>query len=227
VESLRRHARAFIEGFALMATIVGFFILLPWPVWLIAGLASLVVFLLFLLWRQRPPRIDPGDQERLDELLHILNRRAEENIDRQDFYATWNGRIMNPLKVFAERYGPEHHFRDQALDQKRAALLETANKFLTEEAGHGFPPQRWGTAADRVPGYSPSEAEGITKLEETVERHRSAIYPAAQAFLRAHADFVQTARDRGYRIDALTRERHPDVQEWDQIQDLAEDRLRG
>jgi hypothetical protein len=46
-----------------------------------------------------PPRINAGDQERLDDLLRILNRRTAENIAAQDFYATWNGRIINPVKA--------------------------------------------------------------------------------------------------------------------------------
>lgn len=54
--------------------------------------------------------------------------------------------------------------------------------------------------------------------------HRSAIFPAAQAFLKAHADLVKDARDRGYRVDVLSEERHPKVREWDCIHDEAERR---
>jgi hypothetical protein len=107
---------------------------------------------------------------------------------------------MNPIKVFVyDQGGIEHHFLDARLEGKRAALYEAATEFLGQEANHGFPPQDWGTTADRVPGYSPSESEGLPNREKTVEIHRSAIFPAAVAFLKAHADLVKGARDRGYK----------------------------
>jgi len=227
VKQLREHALDFIGGLAVVLTILGFFLLLPWPESLIAALITIVALFGYLLWRVAPPRINPGDQERLDDLLRILNRRAEENIAAQDFYATWNGRIMNPVKVFVyDRAGIEHHFLDRRLEGKRATLYRAAVEFLGQEANHGFHPQGWGTTADRVPGYSPSEAEGLPDRERTVEIHRSAIYAAALAFLEAHADLVKDARDRGYRVDALSQERHPEVREWDRIQDGAERRAQ-
>lgn len=225
METLREHTQTFISAFAAVLSILGFFLLLSWPVSLIAALVAVIVFLVFLLWRVSPPRIDEGDQERLDDLLHILNRRAEENIAVQDFYATWNGRIMNPIKVFVyERAGIEHHFRDYRLEAKRAELYSAAEKFLAQEAKHGFPPRGWGTPAVRVAGYSPSESEGLRDREEAVEIHRSAIFPAALAFREAHADLVRYARDHGYRVDVLSADRHLKVREWDRIQDEAEQR---
>jgi hypothetical protein len=135
MERLRAHATEFIVGLAAVLTIIGFFILLPWPLWLMAVLLAVLAFLVYLLWRVSPPKIDPGDQERLDDLLLILNRRAEENIADQDFYATWNGRIMNPVKVFLyERAGVEHHFLDRRLEAKRASLYEAAEGFSPKAA---------------------------------------------------------------------------------------------
>lgn len=228
VERLREHAKEFIGGLVVVLTILAFLIVLPWPESLIAALVMVVALLGYLLWRAAPPKIDAGDQERLDDLLQLLNRRAVEHIEMQDFYATWNGRIMNPIKVFLlERRGLEHHFRDDRLEEERAALYKAAAEFQEQEASHGFPPQGWGTTADRVPGYSPSEAEMIPEREAAVERHRSAIYPAAQEFLRAHDELVRAASALGYRVDALARERHPDVRQWDRSQDDAEERARS
>jgi hypothetical protein len=227
MQRLREHAQDFIGGLVVVVTILGFFLLLPWPDWLIWGLLIIIAFLSYLLWKVAPPRIDAGDQERLDDLLQVLNRRAEENVAAQDFYATWNSRIMNPIKVLVyERAGIEHHFLDHRLEEKRAALYKRADELLGQEANHGFPPQGWGTSADRVPGYSPSESEGLPDREKAVEIHRSAIFPAADAFLRAHADLVKCARDRGYRVDALTQKRHPKVREWDRLQDETEQRAQ-
>jgi hypothetical protein len=227
VERLREQAQEFIGGLVAALTILGFFLLLPWPSSLIVALVVVIAFLGYLLWRVAPPRINPDDQERLDDLLQILNRRAEENIAAQDFYATWNGRIMNPIKVFVyERAGIEHHFLDHRLEKRRATLYEAAAEFLEQEANHGFPPQGWGTGAERVAGYSPSESEGLPDREETVERHRSAIFPAAQTLLEAHAELVKDARERGYRVDALSHERHPKVRDWDDIQDQSERRIQ-
>ena len=227
MQRFREHAQEFIGGLVAALTILGFFLLLSWPTSLIVALLIVIAFLGYLLWRVAPPGIHAGDQERLNDLLRILNRRAEENIAAQDFYATWNGQIMNPIKVFVfEREGIEHHFLDPRLEEKRAVLYAAASEFLKQEAKHGFPPQGWGTTADRVPGYSPSESEGLVDREETVEIHRSAIFPAAAAFLEAHAELVQYARDRGYLVDALTEERHPKVHEWDRIQENAERRVQ-
>lgn len=227
VERFRENAQEFVGGLVVGLTILGFFLLLPWPESLIAALITVVALLGYVLWRVAPPKINAADQERLDDLLRLLNRRAEENIAAQDFYATWNGRIMNPIKVFVyDRAGIEHHFLDPRLEEKRAALYEAAAEFLGQEANHGFPPQGWGTTADRVPGYSPSESEGLPDREKTVEIHRSAIYPAAVVFLEAHADLVKDARQRGYRVDALSQERHPEVRDWDRLQDEAERRAQ-
>lgn len=144
MQRFRGHAQEFIGGLVVVLTILGFFLLLPWPDSLIVALVIVIAFLGYLLWRVAPPRINAGDQERLDDLLRILNRRAEENIAAQDFYATWNGRIMNPIKVFAyERAGIEHYFLDPRLEEKRAALYEAAAEFLAQEAN------------------SPSESEGL------------------------------------------------------------------
>jgi hypothetical protein len=205
VQQIRRYAQEFVGGLAVVLTILGFFLLLTWPSSLIWALVTVIAFLGYLLWRVAPPKINTGDQDRLDDLLRILNRRAEESIAAQDFYATWNGRIMNPIRVFVyERAGVEHHFLDKRLEEKRAVLYSAAEQFLGQEANHGFPPRGWGTTADRVPGYSPSESEGFPDRERTVDIHQGAILPAAQAFLKAHADLVSNARDRGYRIDGLS-----------------------
>ncbi len=224
---VRRHTQEFVGGLAAVLSITAFFVALPWPEWLIGALGTVIVLLVYLLWQIAPPKIDPGDQERLDDLLQVLNRRAEEQIHAQDFYATWNGRIMNPVKVFVlERGGIEHHFLDRHIEPKRAVLFDAAAEFLSQEAKHGFPPQGWGSTAERVPGFSPSESEGARDREQTVEIHRGAIFPPAQAFLKAHAELVEAARARGYRVDALSRERHPEVREWDRLQEKAEERVR-
>jgi hypothetical protein len=135
-------------------------------------------------------------------------------LSEQDFIAPWPDMIMSPIQVLINEYCEvEHELSDSGLEQARVTLLQAAGEFAYEEAMHGFVSDR--DPAKRIPGYTPSEAEGDSRREQAVRTHSSAIWAAGKVFLAAHENLIRLARTRGYNVEALKRDRHPRALEID------------
>lgn len=193
-----------------------------WPVGVVAALVLMLLlavgYVISLKLRERARGPASEDQELLDELLHVLHRSAIRRIEDQDFYDSWPSVTSSAAIVFVEGYGDhEHSFRDPALEAARADLYEKAKMFMHVEALRGFVSRH--NRGWRDAGYTPGEAEGIPEREKLIEGRSEEISAAAQAFTQAHDQLVRAARDRGYRVDALSRDKHPRVQQLDDIRD--------
>jgi hypothetical protein len=188
-----------------------------WPAGVVAALTiGLLLAAIYIVASRRATRVDLADQALLDDLLHVLCRKAMRLIAQQDFYATWPAISIHPIKVFVLEYEEvEHQFRDPELEASRAELYARAVSFIQVEAHEGYPDQY--DRRRRNAGYTPTEAEGLPEREELIEQRHQAILTTAEGFDAAHRAFVLIAKRRGYNIDALSRDRHPRVQEWDQI----------
>jgi len=160
--------------------------------------------------------VDAGDQDLLDDLLHLLSRESVQMVAQQDFVQSWPHIMTDPVHVLVNEYREaEHEFSDAGLEEARIELLRAGDEFAEQEALHGFV-----SAYDRrrrISGYTLSEAEGIPEREQAIRRHSSAILPAAERFLNAHDNLIRVARKRGYSVEALKRGRHPRVLEIDAI----------
>lgn len=165
---------------------------------------------------EQRPSADAGDQELLDDLLHLLSREAMTLIAKQDFVQSWPRITSNPIHVLVNEYREaENEFDDPELEKARTELLEAADEFAEEEALHGFVSDYDDTR--RLAGYSPSEAEGIPEREQAIVRHSSAILPTAKTLIEAHDNLIRVARKRGHSVEGLKRGRHPRVAEIDAI----------
>jgi hypothetical protein len=185
-----------------------------WPVGLVVLLALLTAAAgLYILHLRR--EIDPDDQRSLDELLHVLNRNAIREIDSYDFYDAWPITLLHPVEVFVREFGDvEHEFTDPVMEEKRADLYAKAVALLGAQTGNAWRSKY--NPMHNNPGMSIGEAEFDPEKMKLLEERAEAIRAKAFPFLDAHKALVQTARNRGYNLDALGRDRHPRVRDLDE-----------
>jgi hypothetical protein len=189
-----------------------------WPGGVVAALV--IALLLALAWvgwlhheaelARRSP--DPEDQRVLDEVLHVLNRPSVRRIDAQDFYESWPVITTSAVVMFVEKFGDiEHHFRDRDLEAARKKLFDAAVNFERTETRNGFP-GRWDRSW-RDSGWTPGEAEGLPEREKVIDERSAKIRAAADSFVAAHDSLLEVAIERGFSVDAVSRDTHPMVAE--------------
>ena len=109
----------------------------------------------------------------------------------------------------------EHSFHDSVLEPLRDDLFSKAAKFVHAEAWNGVQHPR--NEARRYCGITQGDAEVDPEKAKLLYEKALAIHVAATDFFTAHTDLVQAAKDRGYNLDALRRDRHPRVRHLDAI----------
>jgi hypothetical protein len=160
--------------------------------------------------------VDPSDQRRLDQLFHVLNRDAIRRIKWEDFYIAWPATIMHPVVVYVQELTDvEHTFDDPVLEKLGDDLTSKAATFAHEEAWTSVDHPR--LDARRYVGVSQGEADGDPEMLKRLREGAEKILGAATEFTTAHDDLVKAAKDRGYNLDALGRDRHPRVRDLDEI----------
>jgi hypothetical protein len=189
-----------------------------WPAVVVAGLALIVVLLVGdrIYHHLRTPRVAPPserDQQRLDEILSILQRPKVNFIESHDFHGSWPSAVMDPIHVYLiEANELEDRFADEELEAKRKTLAASARSFEDAEGHNGFPTRHqrgW-----RDAGWTEGEVEGMPERQALVYPRWDAIFEARNVFLDAFNDFLTTADERGYDLGALSGETHPKMVEW-------------
>lgn len=162
-----------------------------------------------------PAKPDPHDQALLDELLGLLTRASIKRLRAQDFHSSWPEKVTTPFQFFAFDYDEvEYSFKDPDLEAERQRLVQAANDFLHKEALNGFPSRH--VPGLRDAGYTPGEAEGMPRRERLIAPRQRTILDAATTLLDVYEDFVRTAKEKEYSLDAMKAEVHPRVAEHDQ-----------
>lgn len=156
------------------------------------------------------------DQDQLDALLHLVNRESMRRLRDQDFAAPWPSDLTTPLLILLmEHNETEHRFVDEQLEDRRRQLVDAAHRFMNDEAMNGFVNNY--VRGMRDTGYTPAEAEGHPERVELLDRRSKLLRSRAQAVLTAYEEMLGLARERGYRLDVLSRGPHPRVAQHDNL----------
>lgn len=182
--------------------------LYPQPLLILAGVALIVCFGLFLHDRRRVPA---DDQKRLDEVFSALPREAIRRIEYEDFALAWPADLIHPVRVFINELADvEHEFRTKPIESARRTLFG-AGKHLVEVEGINavMAPD----SSRRFVGIAAGELDGALPEErQRYEARHQAIRRAAGDFIGAHDAFVRLAKNRGFDLHALASD--PPRQSW-------------
>lgn len=178
-----------------------------WPVGIVVllSVALVVVSGAWFAHERRSKGVLPEDQRLLDGILHVLSRPRMRELQAHDFGVSWPEDLAYPATAFWHEFDDvEHRFVDRKLEHARADLYEAAGEFTDDEAMNGWTHK---TRDDRRNvGWSSGEVEGLPEEYRIFEQRRRTILRSAQAFIAAHARFVEVAKQRGFDVSALTGE---------------------
>jgi hypothetical protein len=175
----------------------------PVPAVVILSLALLGSWIFFFL-RSRKPRSD--DQQRLDEMLALLNRKAINELGQRDYALSWPLSIMQPVRAFQERDLPERRFHDKRLEERRQQLHKAAAALDIAMGANSWIAN--GAALTEDPkmniGWSHGELDVLTGDDyDRAATRLTVIRGAAWGFVELHDDLVEVARRAGYDLTAL------------------------